>query len=179
MDCNPYGKVRTCTATSLSQLSTLIASCQRYIPKMSAQLLLTVSNMNYMGQHFAALSTELDDQFYANHLLRIKQLLALGNELAALPALQSTFDICLESHNTVPSDRVVLGTFHNLRHLREKVIHLRNFTETTFYEVLDRDPVWTEVKLRSMVREVSAIASSMARQLTFHTLHRYALIKNS
>lgn len=146
---------------------------------MSAQLLLTVSNMNYMGQHFAALSTELDDQFYVNHLLRIKQLLALGNELAALPALQSTFDICLESHNTVPSDRVVLGTFHNLRHLREKVIHLRNFTETTFYEVLDRDPVWTEVKLRSMVREVSAIASSMARQLTFHTLHRYALIKNS
>jgi len=125
-----------------------------------------------LGQQFAALSTKLDDQFYANHHLRIKLLLALGNELAALPALQSTVAFCLESHNTVPSDRVVLATFHNLCHLREEVIHLRNFTETMFYDVLDRYPLWMEVKLRSMVREVSAIASRMARQLTFLTLHR-------
>ena len=164
MDCKPYGKVTSCTATYLFQLSALIARCRCYIPTMSTQLVLTVSNMNYidgiLAQDFAALS--IDDQFYVNHLFWIKQLLALETELAPLPALQSTVASCLKSHNTLPSDNVVLATFQNLRCLMEGVIHLRNLTETTFYEILDRNPHQTEMKLTSMVMEVSAIGEMIS-----------------
>lgn len=168
MDSEPYGRVRTCIATHLSQLSTIITSCRHYIPPLSAQLALTVGNRKdlerILGPHFRPLATKFDDQFYGNYLSRIKQLLALGNQLTPVPVLHNKVILCLQRHNATPVNSVViLALFHNFCLLQEYVLDLKNLTETVLYEALDKYPSQSEVELRSMMREVSPILVRVPR----------------
>lgn len=162
VDYKPYGQVRSCTATILKELSLLITSCQHFLPTLSASIVVNKKIVDrILGQNFVALSTNFDDQFYLQHMSRMKKLLALENNLTPLIVLKNKFSVCIKRHDTLPSDSVFTTICHNLCYLQIKVFQLRNSVEGIFYQVLDSEPDKTEAKLRSMMREVSIIVSTM------------------
>lgn len=151
----------SCASRWLSQLSAIIEGCQHYIPKLSADVLCSTEDggviKRLLGQPYAPLSLNFDDKFYQRYTIRLKQLLALQNHLTPLHTLQRNVFLALKMHDAIPANSGLLTTFQNMHCLQEEVVYMKNLTETTFCEILDRYPSRTEVQLRSMVKQVSTV----------------------
>lgn len=160
--CKPYGEVRSCTTSYLLQLSTLITTCQTYLPTFRDQVVHSVAQSkdikNILDHHFPVLSTPFDDHFYESYMSTMKRLSGLAHQLTALPLLQQNVTLCMKAHNILPTDSGITARFHNLCWLQHNVIQQQSLTEATFYEILDSVPDKTEAKLNALMREVRAIA---------------------
>lgn len=81
----------------------------------------------------------------------------LENHLTLVPNLQSNVFLAFQSHDAFPIDNGVLITFKNLGYLQDDIILVKNMTQTTLYEFLDRYPSRTELQLTCIMKEVSLI----------------------
>lgn len=145
-------------ANDLFQLSSLITSCQPYIPTFSEHVLDSAAPreaiQNILDHHFAPLSTQFDDNFYETYIFRMKKLSALANQLTPLPVLQQNLAFCMKTHNMQLTDSAITTRFHNLCCLQHNVMERKMFTEVSFYEMLDSIPEKAEAQLKCIMREV-------------------------
>lgn len=144
----------------MSHLETLIIHCQRYIPTITAQFLLNVSNskeiQTILDRGFPPLSTTFDAGFYGTYIGRMKTLLDFGAPLKVLPNIEMN-NLNSGIHSDRPSHSAIDAVLQHLHIMQGFIFDLHNHTEATLCETLDKHPRRTEAELASMMTKVWCI----------------------
>lgn len=124
------------------------------------------NNDNQNFQNDEVLSTEFE-HLYGMYMFRMKGLLALENQLTPLSILRTNLALSMEAHNTLPANSAIAARIHDLCCWHRNVIQQKNLTAKTFHEFVDRFPHKTEVKLKSLMKEVRVMLSKIAMSSHF------------
>lgn len=169
VDCFPFGRVRSCAAKYVLQLSTLITECQLYMPQLSVSLLSATSmpTLNaIMGQEFPLPSSELNDALHGELQDQIRNLQGFIEQLSRLLHITSNISLRLNMHEEQPAHVTVKDVLRSLHSLQECVVDRKMHTEGIFFRVLDAYPQITANKLQTTMQTVRKWLSIYTATLT-------------
>lgn len=171
MEYEPYGRIRSCLGTYMIKISAIVSSCQRHVPMVSIRFLLEVANTQeievILQNQFPPLSDKFDGEFYDNHILRLKQLRAINNELATLPVLWNNVCRAIQSHGDVSAQGTIHDIFAKLHALHAYIDKMREYVQSSFAEVLDANPRNTERQLVVIMGEVRSFCARITHITNF------------
>ena len=161
LECLPFGLVHSCIVNHLSELSTLLAICEVYLPSFSMKLLSVTLNTEEIGiaidAHFCSLPSTHDSLFFTETVINIKKAREVCLQLAPIILIQSKLSTCLENHPTSPSNNIVRAVTRNLQLIYECFSTKQSWLEATFSKVSDQYPTEAEARLKSLMSQVPAL----------------------
>ncbi|KAF5373396.1 hypothetical protein D9757_009772 [Collybiopsis confluens] len=168
VNCPPFGPIRSCTLPFFRQINDLINSCNKFIPSISLQQLLTLVTIDELDALVAsAFPKPSAGRFYLDTTLQIVQLREASRVISTLTTVQSRLAQQIKYHRALPSDDIVLVVLCNLKTLYGCIGRKQGIIESSLWEKLDEDPEQAEVKLRALVNESSHNPSLFNQKFQF------------
>ncbi|KAF5364854.1 hypothetical protein D9757_012748 [Collybiopsis confluens] len=153
-ECPPFGLTQTCRAIHILQLSYLVHDCQRMLPTLKIEHLLTVKRAEEFSEDIERYTTAAyapEEIFFANSETHLKGLAELSAKLSSAASIFADFTVCLQRHEYLPSDGLVLVAFRNLQLVLDAVNAKRKAMERALLKAFDDYPEVTAARLNNLM----------------------------